>query len=188
MIKRQSKPRLTEVPITVNIPPPKPAMVSYSNYYYSQFQPTNDFIGYIARVENSVKAGFKNGKWYPHKSFEGGSDTIAYGHKIQPGENFSGGITQEQALELLKKDLAVAADRARQIVNKIYGPNSWERLDNKRKEMLVDFAFNGVLTKFPNFLQGVVLNLPKQMKAEYKRFSKGRELIDRNNQFAQRYL
>ncbi len=163
-------------------------MVSYSNYYYSQFQPTNDFISYIARVENSVKAGFKNGKWYPHKSFEGGSDTIAYGHKIQPGENFSSGITQEQALELLKKDLAVAADRARQIVNKVYGPSSWERLDSKRKEMLVDFAFNGVLTKFPNFLQGVVLNLPKQIKAEYKRFSKGRELIDRNNQFAQRYL
>ncbi len=188
MQKRQLRTKLMEVPITVNIPPPKPAMVSYSNYYYSQFQPTNDFVDYIARVENSVKAGFKNGKWYPHKSFEGGSDTIAYGHKIQPGENFSNGITQQQALELLKKDIAVAANNARLIVNKLYGPNSWERLDNTRKEMLVDFAFNGVLAKFPNFMRGAVLNIPSLMKAEYKRYSKGRELVDRNSQFAQRYL
>jgi hypothetical protein len=43
--------------------------------------------------------------WFPHKSFEGGSDTIAYGHKIQSGEDFSAGITDAQAEELLKKDI-----------------------------------------------------------------------------------
>ena len=45
-------------------------------------------------------------KWYPHKSIEGGSDTIAYGHKVVSGEDFSDGITDGEALSLLKKDIS----------------------------------------------------------------------------------
>jgi hypothetical protein len=44
-------------------------------------------------------------KWFPHKSLEGGSATIAYGHKIQKGEDFSKGITDSEALRLLEKDI-----------------------------------------------------------------------------------
>lgn len=47
-----------------------------------------------------------SGRWYPHNSLEGGSDTIAYGHKLQPGENFSKGLTDSEAVALLKKDIA----------------------------------------------------------------------------------
>ena len=34
-----------------------------------------------------------------------GNLTIGYGHEILPGENFDGGITKEQALELLSSDV-----------------------------------------------------------------------------------
>ena len=58
--------------------------------------------------KDNPKGGYDKGKgrWYPHKSLEGGSDTIAYGHKIQSGEDFSKGITDEQAVTLLRQDIA----------------------------------------------------------------------------------
>ena len=64
----------------------------------------------IKRFENSVdnpRGGYNKAKklWFPHKSLEGGSDTIAYGHKIQPGENFSKGLSDSDALKLLEKDI-----------------------------------------------------------------------------------
>ncbi len=64
----------------------------------------------IKPFENSVnnpKGGFnkKLKKWFPHKSLEGGSDTIAYGHKILSGEDFSQGITEQEAEHLLEKDI-----------------------------------------------------------------------------------
>lgn len=67
-------------------------------------------INVIKAFENSKanpKGGYnkKLGKWFPHKSLEGGSDTIAYGHKILPGENFSKGLTDNEAERLLEKDI-----------------------------------------------------------------------------------
>jgi hypothetical protein len=64
----------------------------------------------IKAFENSVnnpRGGFdkKSKKWFPHKSLEGGSDTIAYGHKILRGEDFSKGITDSEAERLLEKDI-----------------------------------------------------------------------------------
>ncbi len=64
----------------------------------------------IKPFENSVnnpKGGFnkKSKKWFPHKSLEGGSDTIAYGHKLLPGEDFSKGLTDSEAERLLEKDI-----------------------------------------------------------------------------------
>jgi len=47
-----------------------------------------------------------SGKWFPVRSLEGGSDTIAYGHKLLPGEDFSKGITDEEAVALLRQDIA----------------------------------------------------------------------------------
>ena len=71
---------------------------------------SGSFVDYIKKVENQGKVGYdaKKKLWFPHKSFEGGSDTIGYGHKIQKGEDFSSGITDAQAEALLKTDLAKA--------------------------------------------------------------------------------
>jgi len=63
--------------------------------------------------------------------------TIGYGHVIKDGENFNNGLTQEQAIELLKKDVN---ERAKVI-------NEWA-IDNKvilnqqEFDATVDFAFN----------------------------------------------
>jgi hypothetical protein len=67
-------------------------------------------VNIVKRFENSIdnpRGGYNKAKklWFPHKSLEGGSDTIAYGHKIQPGENFSKGLTDADALKLLEKDV-----------------------------------------------------------------------------------
>jgi hypothetical protein len=67
-------------------------------------------VNIVKRFENSIdnpRGGYNKAKklWFPHKSLEGGSDTIAYGHKIQPGENFSKGLSDSDALKLLEKDI-----------------------------------------------------------------------------------
>ena len=150
----------------------------------SSFVLNQSFIDYIKRVENAGKTGYNAKKklWFPHESFEGGSDTIGYGHKIQPGENFSNGITDAQADALLKKDLQKAADQ----VKKELGGRS---VTQKQMEMFVDFVFNmGTLKKFPKFTEFALKNDLGGMKAQYKRFAGGKELKGRNTAFLQRFL
>lgn len=64
----------------------------------------------IKRFENSQSnphGGYnkQSKRWFPHKSLEGGAGTIAYGHKILPDEDFSSGITESAAEDLLQKDI-----------------------------------------------------------------------------------
>lgn len=77
----------------------------------------------ISSFENSKKfkksvGGFDKDldKWFPHKSLEGGSDTIGYGHKILPGEDFSKGLTDDEAKNLLKKDISKKLSDARRLI------------------------------------------------------------------------
>jgi lysozyme len=142
------------------------------------------FIDYIKTVENAGKTGYNKQKklWFPHKSFEGGSDTIGYGHKIQKGEDFSKGITDSQAEDLLKKDL----DKAKEQVYKELGNR---QLTKKQLEMFVDFVFNmGTLKKFPKFTLAALKNDTQGMKSQYKRFAGGKELKGRNTSFLGRFL
>lgn len=75
-------------------------------------------INVIKAFENN-KANPKGGynksvnKWFPHKSLEGGSDTIAYGHKIMPNEDFSKGLNDSEAERLLEKDIRAKLSVAR---------------------------------------------------------------------------
>jgi GH24 family phage-related lysozyme (muramidase) len=150
----------------------------------SSFELNQSFIDYIKRVENAGKTGYDSKKklWFPHKSFEGGSDTIGYGHKIQPGENFSKGITDDQVEDLLKRDLQKAADRVKKELGDV-------QLTQKQMEMFVDFVFNmGTLKKFPKFTQAVLKNDLKGMTSQYKRFAGGKELTGRNSAFLKRFL
>jgi hypothetical protein len=61
-----------------------------------------DFVDFIKFVENDMRKGFVGNKWYPHESAEGGSKTIAYGHKLARNEThrFNGGITDHEAVKL----------------------------------------------------------------------------------------
>ncbi len=71
---------------------------------------TDKAANVIKKFENSQdnpRGGYNKAKklWFPHRSVEGGSDTIAYGHKLQKGEDFSRGITEDEAMALLQKDI-----------------------------------------------------------------------------------
>jgi len=92
--------------------------------------------------ENSIKSGFKDGKWYPHESLEGGRKTIAYGHKLKGDESFDKGLTEEDAKSLLVKDTLEAYRRAFNSYKNKYGLKEWNKLSNKAKIALTDLSFN----------------------------------------------
>jgi GH24 family phage-related lysozyme (muramidase) len=142
------------------------------------------FMDYIKKVENQGKVGYNVEKklWFPHKSFEGGSDTIGYGHKIQKGEDFSTGITDAQAESLLKTDLSKAKQQ-------VYKEVGGVKLTPQQEEMFVDFVFNmGTLKKFPKFTEFALKNDLEGMKSQYKRYAGGKELKGRNSEFLKRFL
>jgi GH24 family phage-related lysozyme (muramidase) len=144
----------------------------------------SSFADYLKYVENGNKVGYDKNKklWFPHKSVEGGSDTIAYGHKIQSGEDFSAGITDTQAEDLFKKDI----EKAKSQINKEL---KGTKLTPKQEEMFIDFVFNmGTLKKFPKFTEFALKNDLEGMKDQYKRYAGGKELKGRNTAFARRYL
>lgn len=112
------------------------------------------FIDALKSVENSVRAGWdkKKSLWFPHKSPEGGSPTIAYGHKVlnvQEHEVFKKGITEEQALKLLEEDMKTAYDNAKEDWDKwvqnsttILSNPLFEELPEKYQGVLVNLAYN----------------------------------------------
>lgn len=63
-----------------------------------------------------------------------GFGTVGWGHKILPGEDFSEGITAEQADEILEADIAIAESIVRRLVK--------VRLTQGQFDCLVDFTFN----------------------------------------------
>ena len=81
-----------------------------------------------------------------------------------------------------------ASETAKHIINKTYGDGTFEDLPTKSKEMLIDFAFNGVINKFPQFVDGVINNDVDTMTTQYKRYVNGKELTGRNHAFANRYF
>lgn len=94
--------------------------------------------------------------------------TIGYGHLIKPGENFSGGITERVATELLRADIA-ATERA--VQNNITVP-----LMQNQYDALVIFAYNigannfakSTVVKYinnPNFHSTVYPNLESAWRA-----------------------
>lgn len=118
---------------------------------------TLSFLLLVQQCENQYKDIY-----YPEKSFEGGDETIGYGHKIQRGEDFSQGISQEKAVELLKEDLRLAKNRI---------PFDISDLPVKNQQFLIELSFNvGDVNKFPKFTKACRENNWKVMQKEYKRY------------------
>ena len=134
----------------------------------------------LRQLENSVKAGYRGGKWYPHDSVEKGRQTIGYGHKLSGKENYSKGLTTAQVLALQKKDLVKHTNIAKTMVDNKYGAGTFDRLPESRKVLLVDYAYNGVLHEFPNFMKATVKGDKAGMLKEYKRYTGSKPLTQRN--------
>lgn len=154
-----------------------------------------DFINYIKNIENGTKSGYKNGKWYPHKSPEGGMPTIGYGHKIKDQSElrrFNGGISDGDVDRLLINDLELAKKKASDDVKHMFKVNI--PLDQRQTEMLTDFVFNlGSLTSFPKFTKAVLNKDWKTVEREYRRKYKTpdgyvKDLTQRNQSFHHRFL
>lgn len=149
---------------------------------------TDDFIGYMKSVEGTRK---KRGKHYVYSSAEGGRGTIGYGHKLKKGENFGAGLTENQALALLEKDLNIAAKG----VSRHIGKDEWSGLSGQQRQMLVDYQFNlkGGIASFPKFRDAVIARDYDTMEREYKRNYKTssgewKPIKDRNEKFYNKYL
>ena len=87
------------------------------NSSYSAF---DAYIQDLIRHEGSIeyqraKGMYRNGLFFPYKDSKGYL-TVGYGHKVLPGENFHQGITEEQALSILRKDSFKAWQEAIQLL------------------------------------------------------------------------
>lgn len=157
--------------------------------YEHQFRPS--FVNYIKFNENGIKKGFdvKTNKWFVVDDPNLKTEMIAYGHQIKPGENFSKGITEDQAIQLLNSDLNFAREKVKHEIDSTYGIGLFNTLPLQRQEMLVDFMYNlGSLRSFPKFVRAVLINDQPTIAREYKRFSNGKEVTQRNQSFHDRYV
>ena len=89
---------------------------------------------FLKKLENRELEGFKNGVWIPHKSPEGGTPTLGWGHKITKEEkrrgtikigdqfvNFKKGMAPQQVNQLYEQDTATARSVARNSLKKGLG-------------------------------------------------------------------
>lgn len=116
------------------------------------------FVKGVASVENSIRKGFniKRSRWFPHASIEGGRPTLAYGHKVTPQEEATNtvvidgvsvafetdGLTELQAVNLLKQDIDHHEEIARKHWNMHFQRTPYDTLEEKYRGILVDLVFN----------------------------------------------
>lgn len=101
---------------------------------------------YEGTKEHQAKLGyFKNGRFWPYKDSLGFS-TIGYGHLVIKGEDFSTGLTEEEADKLLSRDLAKAVMQVQTMGLTL--PDDW---NDFIIIMTFQLGFNGVL-KFRKML------------------------------------
>ena len=117
----------------------------------------NPVVDFIANEENSIRKGYDqtSDSWKPHTSLEGGTETLAYGHKLTPAESKSGtvsiggkevkvadGITDAQAKQLLKQDTAKARNAVDSLVT--------FKLNANQKAALTSLIYNVGIDSFKN--------------------------------------
>lgn len=146
-----------------------------------------DAVSRIQAVENNKnnKSGgydTATNRWYPHKSVEGGNDTVGFGFKLGMNPevdaliNTQGYLTDEQNTSLTTGMVQKYMDSAKNYYNKKYGEGSWDNLSPKTQSLLTDYHYNPGLSKFPKFVDAIYNNDLEGMYDNYKRYSGKREL------------
>lgn len=106
---------------------------------------TSDFLQKVMQWENSIKSGWnsKKKRWFPHGSVEGGTGTIAYGHKLTSRDiatgRFTKGITQQDAEQILKDDLFIASRKALIMIP------DYKSLPDNVRQSLINATYRGEL-------------------------------------------
>jgi GH24 family phage-related lysozyme (muramidase) len=104
------------------------------------------FIDRLKKYENS-KGNPSGGwdpskqKWFPHGSPEGGTKTIAYGHKLQSNSEYPNGITDTDASKLLERDI----DNAITKIKNALKITNFDSLPSYVQQALVNATFRGEL-------------------------------------------
>lgn len=84
-------------------------------------------IEYEGSKAYQTKLGyFRNSKYHVYKDTVN-VDTIGFGHKVLPGENFTNGITEQEASTLLDQDIAIARSQLVKL-NLVKLPSGWNDL------------------------------------------------------------
>ena len=153
----------------------------------SGLDPVKDAARRIMAVENSKsnpEGGWneKEQRWYPHKSHEGGADTIAYGIKLSNGTPEAqlaieqGYLTDEQATQFADTLAQRYYDAAKRVYDRKYGAGEWDKLSDWSQSILTDFSYNPGLGKYPKLMEGFHSGDMDTILSEYKRYSGGQEL------------
>ena len=119
---------------------------------------------------------------------DNGYPAIGYGHRLTTkaqAEKYKNGITQEEAEDLLAKDIMEAENNVRVVYNKFIkdkgftgdAAKKFRELDVNRKAMLVEMSFNMGASKispdnkdgFPKFFEALAHNDYETMSQEYHR-------------------
>lgn len=161
------------------------------------YEPSEAYIQELMRQENEGNTGFRNNRYYPYDSVEGGTPTIGYGHKLTEKEvnsnKYAAGLTREDVEKLMRSDLRKHKDVARSAFENEYGKGTFNRLPNPLKDLVVDYSYTGTgIDKFPNFHKAVYeysaakdpalkQEAYEKMLAQYKRHTGKKELKKRND-------
>ena len=107
---------------------------------------SSSFIDRLKKYENSKgnpRGGWDDSKkkWFPHESPEGGTKTIAYGHKLRTNSEYTNGITDIEASKLLELDIDNAINKIKNTL-KI---TKFDSLPSYVQQALVNATFRGEL-------------------------------------------
>ncbi|MDR1167827.1 MAG: N-acetylmuramoyl-L-alanine amidase [Heliobacteriaceae bacterium] len=102
---------------------------SHIAFAASQTKFSQEFIKYIVDIE---------GVFLTPKGDRNGVMTVGIGHKVQKGEDFSKGISVQDAFNLFIKDLKQSEQYIIGAIDKTH----YEKLNFRQKEALVDFVFS----------------------------------------------
>jgi lysozyme len=129
---------------------------------------SSEMKGRIMGFENNKslpfeKSGYdkQKGRWFPHKSLEGGEDTLGYGTKLVPGKFteeqinkfYREGITEDEAISLMTIDL----DKAKKDTEKLISQNNIT-INDEQKEALVEMVYQmgaGGVSKFRKMISAL---------------------------------
>jgi GH24 family phage-related lysozyme (muramidase) len=157
------------------------------------------FLNALKSAENSIKAGYDKatGLWFPHKSVEGGEDTIGYGSKLNKNLVIDGqkvnpykGLTQDQVEKLFALEVDKHLNLAKNQFNKFSGTGfKFEQLDPRYQKVLANIAYNsGTLVNkngqwgWPKLLKAIIKGddqaVRKEMVTSYIDPKKGKVKLE----------
>ncbi|MBQ7949828.1 MAG: lysozyme [Alphaproteobacteria bacterium] len=94
--------------------------------------------------------------------------TIGYGHLVKPGEDFTNGITEHQAVELLRSDIATAERAVQDNITAQMSQNQYDALVSLAYNIGVGGFKNSTVVKYinnPNFHSNIYPCLESAWKA-----------------------